>query len=249
MNLNEQKNKYRTLEDWFETPQGIYASAAFTSILSSYVDQLKGATLLQIGAGFDSPWLDMLSFRRKWVVSPCTDSAHSNLVAKPLALPFERNSMDCLIAPFGIEAQGVEKSPLDEFDRILKPMGHLVLWGINPLSFWGLCLRMHGLDFFGDQTATLMSPFVVRQALVRRGFRHCAMNTFYYIPPFKNERFIQHLKFLNEIGKMIAPMPAGFYCLIVQKYQESPIGLQRSRRFRFRLPEQGVLQGGASWRK
>ena len=41
-------------------------------------------------------------------------------------------------------------------------------------------------------------------------------------PPVTNKTLINHLEFLNQMGKMIWPFPAGFYCLIMQKYQ--PVG-------------------------
>ena len=249
LSLNEQKNKYRALEDWFETPQGRSVSFEFSTVLSSYIDLFHGSSLLQLGSGDKNAWLDVFDFKRKWVLSPCVESARANLFASSLALPFDRNSMDCVIAPFAIEALGFIKNPLDELERVLKPMGHLVFWGINPLSLWGLCFRMGWLDFFGEQSATLMSPFTLKQALQRRGFKHCALDTFYYVPPFKSKSHIERFEFLNEMGKMIAPMPAGFYCLIVQKYQVAPLPKQRVVKARLQLPEQVVLQGSANWRK
>ena len=55
--------------------------------------------------------------------------------------------------------------------------------------------------------------------MLHRGYTQCALTSFYYIPPVTNEFLIRKLEFLNEMGKMVWPFPAGFYCLIMQKYQ------------------------------
>ncbi|MFZ4076351.1 MAG: hypothetical protein ACOYKA_00055 [Legionellaceae bacterium] len=248
MSLNEQKNKYRALEDWFKTNQGSAASAAFVACLSSYIEWFSGTNVLQLGACHDNAWLESMPFRRSWVLTPCRGSEGSNLVASPFALPFDRNSMDCILAPFTMEAMGLEKNPLDELDRVIRPMGHIVFWGINPMSLWGLGLRTRTLDMFGQAPTSLMSAFVLKQALLKRGFRQCALDTFYYIPPFKQQAWIEHFEFLNEMGKMMVFFPAAFYCLIVQKYQEAPLRIERPRKVSL-PPQKIILQAGVNWRR
>jgi hypothetical protein len=238
LSLNEQKNKYRALDDWFNSPQGCHVSKEMSQQLSVVQDILSGVTLLQLGVCGAHPWLDVLDFRRKWLLTPCIDVPDATFITSLKRLPLERNSVDCVIAPLTIEAFERDKNPLDEIDRVLKPMGHAVFFGINPLSLWGLSLKSHHLACFGDYKATLTSSIFLKQALLMRGYRQCLLETFYYIPPVKRASWIHHLTFLNEMGKMIAPCPAGFYCLVVQKYQHvSPTLLQRSKKQRFILQE------------
>jgi hypothetical protein len=61
--------------------------------------------------------------------------------------------------------------------------------------------------------------------MLYRGSRQCALSSFYYIPPVKNEWMINNLSFFNEMGKMIWPFPAGLYCFIAQKYEATPPSL------------------------
>lgn len=242
MSLNDQKNKYRALDDWFKTSQGKHVSSVFYDVLTGYHPILKGACVAQIGSCYDNLWLDALDFKRQWVLTPCRDNFHAHLVGSPLALPFDRQSMDCVIAPFALEILNIEKNPLDEFDRILRPMGYLVLWGVNPFSLWGLFFRIGCLDIFGQNKPYLISPFALKQHLVNRNFKQICLETFYYIPPFKSRSLIHSFHFLNEMGKMITPLPAGFYCLIVQKYQESLIHPVQRRRTRLRFSDEIALQ-------
>ena len=219
LNLDEQAIKYRAMEGWFKTPQGERVAHAFASELKEPSELFSGKRLLQLGTCGDSPWLSQLHFRHKWFATPYETSQKATLVTSLLALPIARSSIDCVIAPLTLEAFGRDKNPLDEIDRVLKPMGYVVFLGVNPCSFWGASLRWGGVDCFGESRGELCSSLSLKQAMLSRGYSQCMLSSFYYIPPVANKKLINHLEFFNEMGKMIWPFPAGFYCLIVQKYQ------------------------------
>ncbi len=248
MSLNEQKNKYRALDDWFKTPQGRHVGEALARRLVAVRDLLSGTTLVQLGICGDNPWLVPLMFRRKWLLTPCLNSPEASLIASPNGLPFDRNSVDCVVAPLTMEAFGRDKNPLDEIDRVLKPMGYVIFWGVNPISVWGLALRVGYVPFFGDSRVTLTSSLILKQALLNRGYRQCMLETFYYIPPVKQSSWIDRLAFLNEMGKMISPCPAGFYCLIVQKVQQcTPNWLLQANGRGLLLQSQAAWLASANW--
>lgn len=140
MTFDDQMHKYQALDRWFETPQGLCVAKAFASELATVGDFFSGKQLLQLGHCGDNLWLPALNFRHKWFVTPGDGGGPKTLVASLNALPIERGSIDCVVAPLTLEAFGPDKNPLDEIDRILKPMGYVIFFGINPLSFWGpLC--------------------------------------------------------------------------------------------------------------
>ena len=219
MILDEQAIKFRALDNWFKTPQGVRAGYAFASELKAPSDLFSGKQLLQLGSCGDNLWLPELHFRRKWLVTPFETAQKTALVGSLTALPIDRNSVDCVIAPLTLEAFGHHKNPIDEIDRVLKPMGYVVFLGINPWSFWGAALRWGCVHCFGQTTGKLTSSISLKHAMETRGYSQCMLDTFYYIPPVANRSFIDKLEFFNEMGKMIWPFPAGFYCLIMQKYQ------------------------------
>ena len=219
MYLEEQANKYRSLDEWFLRPQGQHVARAFAAELMQIRGQFSGLNLLQLGSCGDNTWLSSLKFRHQWLASPCIVPKKTSLVSSLTMLPVERDSMDCVIAPLTFEAFGGGKNPIDEIDRILKPMGYAIFFGINPLSFWGAAIRWGHLDCFGSSSVTLTSALMVKRAMLDRGYRKCALTSFYYIPPVTSEPMIKKLKFFNEMGKMLWPFPAAFYCFIAQKYQ------------------------------
>lgn len=217
--MNEHIKTFQAMDDWFHMPQGIRAAQAFSEELAIFKSQLCGERLLQLGHCGNSSWLNQLAYRQKWIISPCPDHKDSAVTTAFNQLPFDRDSMDCIIAPFTLEALSLEKNPIDELERVLKPMGYLIFWGINPLSFWGLALKSGWMCMTGDIKMKLTSVFSVKHALLSRGFRQCVLSTFYYIPPVEREGLIHKLEFLNVMGKMLWLYPAGFYCLIVQKHE------------------------------
>lgn len=212
-----QPNHYEALNAWFYTPQGVRVGHAFAAELNALSEPLVGKKLLQLGHCGDNFWLNQLRFRQKWLISPCLTLINSTVFGAFNYLPFARDSIDCIIAPLTLEAVEDDNNLLDELDRVLKPMGTIVFFGINPWSFWGAALRWGRLSCFAHSTATISSSLALKRAMRQRAYRQSALTNFYYIPPFVNEKWIKHLEFLNEMGKMLWPYPAGFYCLVMQK--------------------------------
>jgi len=246
--LDEQANKYRALDDWFQLPQGRHVAQAFACELAHVSDQISGRKLLQLGSCGENLWLPELRFRHKCLISPCIVPHKSLIISSLAALPIERDSIDCVIAPLTFEAFAGSKNPLDEIDRILKPMGYAIFFGINPWSFWGAALRWGGLACFGHgSTATLISSLAIRRMMLQRGYRQCALSSFYYIPPVTSEFLIQKLTFFNEMGKMVWPFPAAFYCFIAQKYEPcSPSLLTKLYKSALVVPKPTLQVAGTS---
>lgn len=236
MNLDEQRYQYRALNDWFETPQGYHLGEAFSMQLTSHEDFLRGEILLQLGLCGDNLWLNTLLFNQKYTCTPCLDAPKADFIGSPQALPFHRNSIHAVIAPMTHEIFGHEKHVLDEIDRVLKPMGYVVFFGINPLSLWGIARRFHRLPGFGRARVTLTSSLLLKRDLWARGYQQAAFEVFYYVPPIQSEYWIKKSLLLNDMGKLASFFPAGFYYLVMQKYQRPLSPLRQSPENIFLLP-------------
>ena len=134
-------------------------------------------------------------------------------------LPLDNHSVDCVVAPLMLEAFPYLQNPLDEVDRILKPMGYIIFYGINPWSLWGVSMRFGKHACFARHHGTLTMALSLKYAMLDRGYQQRMLSRFYYIPPLLSESLIRNLEFLNVMGKMIWPTPPGFYCMIFQKQQ------------------------------
>lgn len=219
MSFDAKKAGFLALDDWFSKPQGIDIADFFSAELHHLNGLLYGETLLQLGRCGKNPWLRPLHYTHKWQATYYPHSS-STLVSSFNQLPLDRNSVDCIIAPLVIEAYETPKSPIDEIDRILKPMGHVVFFGINPFSLWNLQLHLKGLSCFGPLKAKAKSVLSLNHLLLHRGYVQSYLSSFYYLPPVSSQKWLDKLQILNELGKMISPCPSGFYCLVMQKQQE-----------------------------
>lgn len=84
---------------------------------------------------------------------------------------------------------------------------------------WGLYIRLKRFSIFGPLAGKPVSVLSVKRAMLHRGYILCNISSFYYIPPVSTQKWLHKLEIFNELGKMISPCPAGFYCLVVQKHE------------------------------
>lgn len=214
---------FQAVENWFFTDQASFVSAAFIEQLkkcNDIITNMHGENLLQIGVAGEHKWLSLFNYKKKWLVSPCTSSPSQSisLFCFPKFLPFDEASMDCIIAPLSLEPYTWQEHPLDEIDRILKPMGYVVILGLSAISLWNIALRLEKLPYLSKDLINPMSIFKLKNALLHRGYSLSYLEPFFYIPPIKNKIWLKRLEIFNELGKIISPCPGGFYCMIVQKY-------------------------------
>lgn len=222
MLIEQQVKQLNALHEWFQSVLGLSVADEFKKQFSPVLDYLKGETLLQLGHCANNLWLDDLQFNKKWIASPFYTNEKNTLVCSLNHIPLQRNSLDCIIAPLTVEPFINSLTLIDEMDRVLKPMGYVVFLGLNPWSLWSGALKCGWLHCYAEKKLKLHTSFHLNRILVQRGYRQCALNHFYYIPPVNNPALLKKLTFFNEVGKMLWPFPSGFYCYIAQKYE--PIG-------------------------
>ncbi len=208
------------LNTWLEGPQGSDVLRALGQELVEIDHILYGMHMLQLGLAGLVSWRSSLHFPCSWVVGSAIKNKKTTFDASFIELPLASNSIDCILAPFAIEICAQKKLLLDEIDRVLKPMGHVIFLGVNPWSLWGLALKMSG----NRQLIKPCSSLYLQHHMTARGYLQRVLNNCYFIPPLcffsphTEEKWLHRLEFLNEMGKMLWPCPAGFYCLVMQKY-------------------------------
>lgn len=222
MSVEEQQARFRALNEWFQSDCGLHVMQAFIAELNPIKGLLHGDTLLQFGSCGANSLAHALRYSHKWTVTPY-ESAESNLITLSNQLPLDRDSIDCVLAPLTLDAFTNKENLVNEIDRVLKPMGYAVFFGINPVSLWGLWLRISKNKCFGDAKLKPKSVLSVKLSMIHRGYIQCHLSGFYYIPPVQSQKWISTFEVLNEVGKMISPVPSGFYCFVVQKQQENYI--------------------------
>ena len=224
MTFQEQCDYFQHLDDWFSSPHGRIIAKVIEEELSHLKEIVYGNRLVQLGSCGTNPWLHELPFPHQWIVKPTLLPTGTHCVSSLNALPIERDSIDCLIAPFTVDCFSSKESVIDEIDRVLKPMGYAIFLGINPFSLWGLWLRFSNQNCYGHATGFPKSLIALKRMMAHRGYSHCYCNEFYFIPPVEQLSSIRALSFLNQVGKMVSPLPSAFYCLVMRKQVENYIG-------------------------
>lgn len=215
----QQQKRFDMLDAWFSCIHGQRVSHAIREEIAGVRSLLIGKNLIQLGSCGRNLWLSELQYHNKWIIKPHWDNSRVSHCNSLLThLPIDRESIDCVIAPFTIDAFPSKESILDEIDRILKPMGYLVIIGVNPYSLWGLWLRFGQHGYFGRLHGFPRSMLNIKCMMQHRGYQQCFAQEFYFIPPVQNETVIQGCSFLNQVGKMVSLLPSAFYCVIFQKH-------------------------------
>ncbi|MFC3907557.1 class I SAM-dependent methyltransferase [Legionella dresdenensis] len=220
MSLIDQQNRFRALDQWYKSEAGCKVYEAINAELAYLKQLLHGDIILQLGSSGDTPFSMQFRYQHYWLAS-VTPEPQTTLLTNLNQLPLDRNSVDCIVAPLIWEAFP-EKNPIDEIDRVLKPSGYIVFIGINPASLWGFWLRFSRKNCFGRRSKSSKSMLSVKLAMMHRGYIQCHLSNFYYIPPVSKLSWINRLAVFNQVGKMLSPMPAGFYCLVMQKHESQP---------------------------
>lgn len=219
MLIEQQIKQYRALNEWFQSPLGLFVANQFSAQLEPVKEYLKGETFLQMSNCGDNLWLNSLDFTHKWIASPFVLDNTIHLECSLNQIPLNRNSLDCVLLPLTLEPFGSSFSLIDEIDRVLKPMGFIIFLSFNPWSLWGGAMKCGFLNCYSDHKVKMRTPFNLNRVFLQRGYRQCSLSNFCYIPPVNNKSLIKKLTFFDEIGKMIWPFPSGFYCYIAQKYE------------------------------
>lgn len=220
MLIEHQIKQYRALNKWFYSPLGDFAAHEFFVNLDSSQEYSHGGILVQLGNCSDNLWLKKFNYVHKWIASPFFLAHKKAQIECALnQLPLQRNSVDCIIAPLTLEPFGNSFSLIDEIDRVLSPMGFVIILSINPWSLWGGAIKLGLLRCYNDPKVKMRTPYNLNRIFLQRGYRQHSLSNFCYIPPVNNSTLIKKFTFLDEIGKMLWPLPSGFYCYIAQKYQ------------------------------
>lgn len=225
MVLEAQAIRYRAFNDWIDSSLGTSIATALSDQLAQQACLLTGEVALQLGSFGQNHWLRTVSCKRLYFITPYFQHHFNACIASMHLLPIAPQHVHCVIAPFSMEIFQHKQFILQEIDRVLKPMGFAVFLGINPISLWGMALKWGKLSCLGAIPTKLTSSFSIKRWLLAEGYQCYWQQGFYYVPPIANARMRRYFVFLNEMGKIASPLPANFYCLIMQKTAPCTTGL------------------------
>lgn len=205
------------VEAWFRTQHGHRVIHQFREQLRPLSPMIKGEKILQLGVTSTTPLFIDLSYSHEWVLSCHPNDDPCSIRARYDYLPFENESLNTILLPLSFCERRFQDWPLDEVDRVLKSMGYVIFFAVNPLSLWGMGMHFRRLSFIDKKVSNLPSLLQLKRAMLRRGYQHYFVNYFYYLPPVSKNITINRFRVIEQMGELFPPWPAAFYILIMKK--------------------------------
>lgn len=212
---------YSELDQWY---QSVLGESIFT-LEKQYIDKILpniyGRELCLPASVFQERWTEKSPIYRHTTLG-VSSSAHRThpptVFAEFTALPLLDNTQDVVILPHVLELQSAPKAVLNEFCRVLKPEGYLILFGFNPMSFCGIRRFFH---YSSKKTFPWMLSFISLNRMIRWlsefNFDVLRKDSLFYRPPIDHPAFLKSLGFLETFSGCSWFYFGGVYCMIAQK--------------------------------
>ena len=207
------------LRDWFDSDLGQQLLSAEQILLDRLLPTLFGYHLVQISIdsrldlGRESP------IKHRMRVSPVAELGMSEhtLIAKNEELPLEHNSCDVVILHHALDFAQSPHQVLREAARILRPGGHLILLGFNPVSSWGLyrALRWHKNEL--PWSGHFISQHRLRDWLVLLELTEVRALSGYFALPFQRTKWRENSFFCERILRRYGKRNGAFSIQVARK--------------------------------
>lgn len=192
--------------------------------LGRLIPNYAGQHLLQLGnhsfsSLSGSPIIHKMMVCSNYICKSNTDAlAYSKLESLYTHLPFANDSINLILMPHTLDAsKSAAQAILTEAWRILAPNGHLIIFGINPMSSWGL----YSLLFKGS---VWESRFHTIQTLCQwihfLGGEIQHTESFLFRPPLSSPPglwLFRKLTWLERVSPWLIPYMGGIYLIIAEK--------------------------------
>ena len=199
-----------SLSGWFGTPQGAYVLGWELAQFDSAVEDVFGFRAVQVGL----PEVDFLRqnripFRFSLALEP-----GAAIAADPLQLPLASQSVDLVVLPHVLEFHAHPHEVLREAERVLMPEGQVVISGFNTISLW----RLRQITPFMDKStcpwdARFIGLLRLRDWLRVLGFELNGGVFGCYVPPFRQELWLERFAFMDKAGARWWPLLGGLYVI------------------------------------
>lgn len=220
------------LAAWLQTPPGRYLLAWEQAQADAAVADLFGYHALQLGL----PELGGLAANRmphRWL-------AGRDLHCEWEALPFETASLDLVLLPHALELACDAHAVLREVERVLRPEGRVIIFGLNPASLWGLRQNLgrlrprgdRGLPHYLPDEGSFIGYWRLRDWLKLLSFDVEAARFGLYRPPLRTEAWLGRWHWVERVGSRWWPVLGAVYFIQAVKRVQGTrlIGLAKNGR-------------------
>lgn len=230
------------LRGWYRRPLGQLLSCAETRALAEQLPQLFGYHLLVVDPPWESCSLDDSRIPHHVIQRvQANGSDRPGMMGNTDAWPVMTDTLDAIVLPHSLELSDDPHQVLREADRCLIPDGHVVIFGFNPRSLWGVRRLLTRGSASMPWGMRFISMSRVMDWLKLLGFDTLHSQYLLHRPPLQNIRMLERLRFLDPAAGNGRMLLAGAYMLVARKRTVimTPIKAARSTRsqlFPVRVP-------------
>lgn len=221
------RSLYEQMQQWYNSPLGRLLLEAESKGLQSFLEEIFGYYLLQLGGPQQVELLNASSIGKKiyYDMELINDRHKTIMQGKFTELPFLLDSIDLIVAPHVLELADQPRKILSEIYHILIPEGHVIIMGFNPISLWGLVrlFKRHNTIPWGNK---FISVARMRRWLSKIGFEVVKHKTFFFRPPLLNKGTL----FMEGMGQVLWPGCGAFYIMVAKKSVMSLTPIKQERR-------------------
>jgi len=196
------------VDEWLASPPGSYLFAREQAYFDTAVADIFGYHALQLGL----EQVDLLRASRIPLRVKVALRGTVGLRADFRDLPVESNSVDLIVLPHTLEFSEHPHQVLREAARVLRPEGHVVIAGFNPLSLWGL-RRSIGRRSDFPWTGRFIHLPRVKDWFALVGLEIVAGSMACYAPPCSEQKWLDRFGFMEKAGDRWWPIAGGVFFL------------------------------------
>jgi SAM-dependent methyltransferase len=181
--------------------------------LSNILPQLFGYYIVQIGGPTkNADPLHSSSIHNRIIINPA-DKSTTSIQCNLDELPFLPESIDAILLFHILEFVKSPHTILKEVYNSIINGGHLVIFGFNPQSLWGIT-KIFKHPKRNIWNGHWLNPKKLRHSLLKIGFSVGDYQIFYFRPPNTNTK---KMLFMEGLGQIFWPYCGASYMLVAKK--------------------------------
>ncbi len=209
--------RQQQLREWFDLPLGRSLQALEAHYLRTILPNLYGTVAAQLGRIGHLDFMDSCIAPTRILLDSLGEKNGCVVHGQPENLPLDTKSTDVLILPHTLDFCDDPHQVLREASRVLRPEGHVVILGFNPMSLWGFRRLFASRPLSAPWCGKFFRLSRVKDWLNLLELETTHGMMLYYRPPLRNESVMQRLHFLEKMGDRWWPMMAAVYLVVAKK--------------------------------
>lgn len=213
--INENRQRLRL---WYESNTGQLLADLEIQHLDQVLATLFGYYVVQVGCVVNRDLLKESRVKYCIVMDPDPHSVPvPQVFAYPDSLPVVADAVDVVVLPHTLEFERDPHQILREVDRVLIPEGHVIIFGFNPWSLWGVWRLLLAHRMQPPWTGRFLSTMRCQDWLALLGFDLVLERQFFFRPPLQHLGVMRRLHFMERLGQRFWRRNAGVYMLVAKK--------------------------------